>query len=160
MDNDPEILDARKKLMDKFAGGAPSRLGGRGTVRRKRRAPPRQVGGDDKKLQTVLKRLGLSQITGIEEVAMLKETSEVLYFQNPKVQASPGSNTYVISGQCETRSLEQYAMPQAAFKAEAFKRLAEQYTQQGMKAEAKPAAVKEEDVPDLIEDFEEASKVD
>jgi len=52
-----------------------------------------------------LKRLGVSPIPGIEEVNMFKDDGNVIHFNNPKVSASPNSNTYVISGHSETKKI-------------------------------------------------------
>lgn len=165
MENEQDIIDARKKLMERYGGDAPSRLGGKGTVRRKKRAPTKPVGGDDKKLQAVLKRLSLSQIPGIEEVNMYKE-NERLFFQNPKVQASPGANTYVISGQSETRPIEPVTPSQAAFKHEILKRILQDSNVQGINTNASGSAEVEKEVDkddaiaDQVANFEEISKVD
>jgi len=43
---------------------------------------------DDKKLQSNLKKLSVTNIPGIEEVNMIKEDGTVIHFNNPKVQAS------------------------------------------------------------------------
>ena len=59
---------------------------------------------DDKRLQNTLKRLGVNNIPAIEEVNLFKENGQVIHFQSPKVQASIAANTYVVSGQCETKS--------------------------------------------------------
>ncbi|CAN0561239.1 unnamed protein product, partial [Ectocarpus sp. 12 AP-2014] len=58
---------------------------------------------DDKKLTTTLKRIGVTNIPAIEEVNMFKNDGEVIHFVGPKVQASVGANTYVVSGQSETK---------------------------------------------------------
>ena len=56
------------KLAQKFAGSATGRIGGKGTVRRKRKTVHKVAAQDDKKLQATLKRLGVNNIPGIEEV--------------------------------------------------------------------------------------------
>ena len=53
-----------------------------------------------------LKRLGVTNIPAIEEVNLFKEDGDVIHFSSPKVQASIGANTYVISGSCETKKLQ------------------------------------------------------
>eukprot|EP00892_Ulva_mutabilis_P006870 jgi/Ulvmu1/4555/UM002_0283.1 len=83
------------------------RTGGKGTVRRKKKAMHKPAATDDKRLQNTLKRLGVNIIPGIEEVMIMKEDSNVIHFSNPKVQASIGANTYVISGQSQERSAQQ-----------------------------------------------------
>jgi len=73
------------------------RTGGKGTVRRKRKAVHKTAMTDDKRLQSTLKRLNVTNIPGIEEVNIIKD-DVVIAFQNPKVQASIPANTYVVSG--------------------------------------------------------------
>merc|ERR1712113_849167 len=64
-------------------------------------------GADDKQLQAQLKRLGVNNIPGIEEVNMFKEDGSVIHFNAPKVQASVASNTFVVSGHGESKRLEE-----------------------------------------------------
>merc|ERR1712137_1001535 len=87
--------EARAKLAAKFDA---VRTGGKGTVRRKKKARHKTSAADDKQLQAQLKRLQVNNIPGIEEVNMFKEDGSVIHFVTPKVQASIASNTYVISG--------------------------------------------------------------
>eukprot|EP00882_Tetradesmus_deserticola_P029323 GHRQ01032836.1.p1 GENE.GHRQ01032836.1~~GHRQ01032836.1.p1 ORF type:complete len:123 (-),score=38.11 GHRQ01032836.1:87-455(-) len=91
----------RDKLM-KMASAV--RTGGKGTVRRKKKAVHKTTSTDDKRLQSTLKRLGVNTIPGIEEVNIVKEDG-IIHFVNPKVQASIAANTYVVSGTPTTKSL-------------------------------------------------------
>lgn len=61
-------------------------VGGKGSVRRKvvPRSAAKAGGGDDKKLQTALKKLNVQPITGIEEVNMFQSDGNVLHFTAPK----------------------------------------------------------------------------
>merc|ERR1712154_716022 len=59
----------------------------------------------DKKLQTSLKKLAVNSIPGIEEVNMIKEDGNVIHFNNPKVQASLGANTFAITGHAEMKQI-------------------------------------------------------
>jgi len=43
---------------------------------------------DDKRLQSTLKRLGVNNIPGIEEVNLFKDNGTVIHFKNPKVCAA------------------------------------------------------------------------
>lgn len=43
---------------------------------------------DDKRLQNTLKRLGVNNIPGIEEVNLFKDNGTVIHFKNPKVCAA------------------------------------------------------------------------
>merc|ERR1719486_1741217 len=83
------------------------RVGGEGSVRRKKKSRHQSGAVDDKALQAQLKRLGLNSIPGIEEVNMFKEDGSVLHFSAPKVQASVAANTYIITGHGENKKLEE-----------------------------------------------------
>lgn len=63
----------------------PTRIGGKGTVRRKVvRKPKASTAQDDKKLQGALKKLNVQPVTGVEEVNMFREDGNVLHFTAPK----------------------------------------------------------------------------
>ncbi|TMS08047.1 Transcription factor BTF3 [Larimichthys crocea] len=64
------------------------RIGGKGSARRKKKVVHRTATADDKKLQFSLKKLGVNNISGIEEVNMFTNQGTVIHFNNPKVQAS------------------------------------------------------------------------
>ena len=83
------------------------RTGGKGSVRRKKKAQHKTTGTDDKRLQSTLKRLGVNNIPAIEEVNLFKDNGMVIHFNNPKVQASIAANTYVVSGHAETKKLQE-----------------------------------------------------
>eukprot|EP00958_Prasinococcus_capsulatus_P018084 scaffold2088_cov399-Prasinococcus_capsulatus_cf.AAC.52 len=59
------------------------RTGGKGSVRRKKKAVHKTTTTDDKKLQSTLKRLGVNTIPGIEEVNIFKDDT-VINFSMPK----------------------------------------------------------------------------
>merc|ERR1711935_763095 len=82
------------------------RIGGKGSVRRKKKVVHKTTTTDDKRLQNTLKRLGINSIPAIEEVNLFMESGEVIHFTNPKVQASIAANTYVIIGHAETKKLQ------------------------------------------------------
>merc|ERR1719343_78761 len=98
---------ARQKMIQKRFGGRNSATGGKGTVRRKKKAATRSSGAQsDAKLSAALKKLGATNIPGIEEVNLFKEDGKVIHFVNPKVQASIAANTYIASGPCDTKPLQ------------------------------------------------------
>merc|ERR1711970_805979 len=107
---------------------------------------------DDKKLQSQLKKLSINPIPGIEEVNMFRDDGSVIHFTNPKVQASPQANTFAISGQAETKQVSEM-LPSIVNQLgpEGFASLRK------LAMEKVPAA-KDDDVPELEGDFEEASK--
>ncbi|XP_076905824.1 nascent polypeptide-associated complex subunit beta-like [Bidens hawaiensis] len=151
-----------EKLM-KMAGAV--RTGGKGSVRRKKKAVHKTATTDDKRLQSTLKRIGVNSIPSIEEVNIFKDDS-VIHFLNPKVQAAVAANTWVISGTPQTKKLEDF-FPGIwnQLGQDELKKLAEQYQKEvpgaGEAAAAAMATIKEDDdeVPELVpgETFEEAA---
>ena len=80
-------------------------IGGKGTACRKKKVVHRTATADDRKLQFSLKKLGVNNISGIEEVNMFRNQGTVIHFTNPKVQASLAANTFTITGHTETKQL-------------------------------------------------------
>mmetsp|Transcript_3843 Transcript_3843/g.8067 ORF Transcript_3843/g.8067 Transcript_3843/m.8067 type:complete len:158 (+) Transcript_3843:247-720(+) len=153
-DLDPEIAKARELMK---ARRATSTTGGKGTVRRKKKAASRSSAADsDRKLTAALKKLGATNIPGIEEVNLFKEDGKVIHFVNPKVQASIGANTYIVSGPSETKPLQDL-LPSIVSQlgVDNLSQL------QNLAAAHKGAseADDDDDVPDLVEgNFEEVSE--
>ncbi|GAA5969291.1 hypothetical protein JCM3765_002315 [Sporobolomyces pararoseus] len=156
-DFDPAKLAALQARASKLSAG-----GAKGGVRRK--AIPKSVAGagDDKKVQLALKKLNVQPIGNVEEVNMfLEDSSSVIHFQNPKVHAATGSNTYAIYGQAIPRELSDLVpngiLSQLGPEAMAqLKRLAEQLQQGGglpgmPGAGAVEGGEEEEAVPELVE---------
>lgn len=103
-----EIEAARAKMIAKRFGTATTSTGGKGSVRRKKKvANHASTAQTDAKLGTTLKKLGATNIPGIEEVNFFKDDGKVIHFKNPKVQASIAANTYIISGPSETKALQE-----------------------------------------------------
>ncbi|CAN7058701.1 unnamed protein product [Brassica oleracea var. botrytis] len=155
----------REKLM-KMANTV--RTGGKGTVRRKKKAVHKTNTTDDKKLQSTLKRIGVNSIPAIEEVNIFKD-DVVIQFTNPKVQAAVGANTWAVSGSPQTKKLEDI-LPQILShlgpdNMENLKKLAEQFKKQSPGGGNVPATIQEDDdedddVPELVagETFEAAAE--
>ena len=110
---------------------------------------------DDKKLQSNLKKLSVTNIPGIEEVNMIKDDGNVIHFNNPKVQASVPANTFSVTGSAENKQITEM-LPGILNQLGAeslthLKKLANNVTSKFKNAE-------DEDVPELLENFDEASK--
>ena len=117
-----------------------------GTARRKKKVIHKSASSDDKKLQTTLKKMQVSNIPGIEEVNIIREDGTVIHFTNPNVQATVQANTFAISGNCETKQISEM-LPGIL------------HHLVGMSSSMpKPTKPVEDDVPELIEDFDEACK--
>ncbi|CAK6955354.1 transcription factor BTF3 homolog 4 isoform X1 [Scomber scombrus] len=141
------------------------RIGGKGSARRKKKVVHRTATADDKKLQSSLKKLAVNNIAGIEEVNMIKDDGTVIHFNNPKVQASLSANTFAITGHAETKQLTEMLpgilSQLGADSLSSLRKLAEQFPRQALDSKAPKAEDIEEeddDVPDLVENFDEASK--
>jgi nascent polypeptide-associated complex subunit beta len=154
---DPASVQA--KLKAKF--GAPqTQVGGKGSVRRKHKTLRKSTSQDDKRLQSVLKKLNVNNIPAIEEVNLFRQDGSIIHFSNPKVQASIGANTYVVSGNAEVKKLQELLpgiinqLGQDSL--ENLKKIAASY--EGGRFGA-AAAADDDDVPALVDNvnFEEAA---
>ncbi|XP_072018983.1 transcription factor BTF3 homolog 4-like [Amphiura filiformis] len=142
------------------------RIGGKGSARRKKKVVHRTATTDDKKLQSSLKKLGVNNIPGIEEVNMIKDDGSVIHFNNPKVQASLAANTFAISGHAETKQLTEMLpgiiSQLGVDSASSLRKLAQSVPIQesGAKLGVQADTIDEddEDVPELVEDFDAPSK--
>lgn len=94
-------VEKLKKLQQKASSVV---IGGKGVPRRKKKVVHKSAAWDDKKLQTTIRNLGINSIGAIEEVNMYKDDGEVIHFNNPKVQAAPSSNVFIVSGTAEIKS--------------------------------------------------------
>merc|ERR1712028_267777 len=119
------------------------RIGGKGSVRRKKKVVHKTTTTDDK-------RLGINSIPAIEEVNLFMDSGEVIHFTNPKVQASIAANTYVIIGVAETKKLQDL-FPGILNQVDksvlpSLKKIASQYTQEDDDDD-------DDEIPDLVENF-------
>jgi len=96
-----------------------------------------------------------------EEVNVIKEDGQVIHFNNPKVQASLAANTFAITGHAENKQIAEM-LPGilnqlGAESLSSLKKLA-QSALGGEKQPQCPIADDDEEVPELVENFDEASK--
>jgi len=132
------------------------RIGGKGTARRKKKVIHRTATTDDKKLQNSLKKLAVNPIPGIEEVNMIKEDGTVIHFNNPKVQASLSASTFAITGHGEIKKLTDMVPGiLTQLRADNLSSL------KNLNASANignPGTIDDEEVPDLVGNFDENAK--
>jgi len=138
------------------------RIGGKGTARRKKKVVHRTATTDDKKLQSSLKKLSVNNIPGIEEVNMIKDDGTVIHFNNPKVQASLAANTFAVTGHGENKQITDL-LPGILNQLGAeslthLKKLASNVPTAEGADEADNDAEDDDDVPDLVENFDECCK--
>ncbi|KAK1226212.1 Nascent polypeptide-associated complex subunit beta [Marasmius sp. AFHP31] len=154
------------KLAKLQAQAAANRIGGKGTVRRKvvRKSKP-AAAQDDKKLQGALKKLNVQPIAGVEEVNMFREDGNVLHFTAPKgaFHAAVGANTFAIYGVGHVKELTELVpgiLNQLGPDSLAsLRKLAESYqaiqqSQQRPPNAGAAEAEDDDDVPDLVENFD------
>ncbi|KAK9749049.1 hypothetical protein RND81_02G099200 [Saponaria officinalis] len=154
-----------EKLM-KMAGAV--RTGGKGSMRRKKKAVHKTTTTDDKRLQSTLKRIGVNSIPAIEEVNIFKD-DHVIQFQTPKVQASIAANTWVVSGTPQIKKLQDI-LPGIINQLgpdnlDNLRKLAEQFQKGGPNANPDGTGLEtvdedDDEVPDLVagETFEAAAE--
>jgi nascent polypeptide-associated complex subunit beta len=114
-----------------------------------------------------LKKLGLNPIPSIEEVNMIKSDGSVIHFNNPKVQASLSANTFAVTGHAETKPITEM-LPSILSQLgpeslDNLRWLASTLSKSGddtgkAATAAAPIAEEDEEVPDLVENFDEPSK--
>ncbi|GAB4839040.1 hypothetical protein Ancab_028569 [Ancistrocladus abbreviatus] len=154
----------REKLMKKADA---VRLGGKGTMRRKKKAVHKTTTTDDKRLQSTLKRIGVNTIPAIEEVNIFKDDL-VIQFTNPKVQASISANTWVVSGAPQSKKLQDI-LPGIINQLgpdnlDNLRKLAEQFQKKAPNVNADAGAINtqedDDEVPELVagETFEAAAE--
>ncbi|XP_039056179.1 basic transcription factor 3-like [Hibiscus syriacus] len=147
--------------LTKMAGAV--RTGGKGSMRRKKKAVHKTTSTDDKRLQSTLKRIGVNAIPAIEEVNIFKD-DVVIQFTNPKVQASIAANTWVVSGSPQTKKLQDI-LPGIINQLgpdnlENLRKLAEQFQMQAPAADGSAQEEDDDEVPVLVpgETFEAAAE--
>ncbi|GMH13695.1 hypothetical protein Nepgr_015536 [Nepenthes gracilis] len=162
---EPSSKMNREKLM-KMADAV--RTGGKGSMRRKKKAVHKTTTTDDKRLQSTLKRMGVNTIPAIEEVNIFKD-DVVIQFINPKVQASIAANTWVVSGSPQSRKLQDI-LPGIINQLgpdnlDNLRKITEQFQKQSPAANANsgasnPQEEDDDDVPDLVagQTFEAAAE--
>jgi len=102
---------------------------------------------------------------------MIKDDGSVIHFNNPKVQASLGANTFAITGHAENKKITDMVPGiLSQLRAENFQHLKGLGSQgfglgSGISAEDSKDGVDgtaedDDDVPDLVENFDDAAKID
>jgi nascent polypeptide-associated complex subunit beta len=159
---DPAKLEKFLKAKKAATGATTSAIGGKGTTRRKHKAVRKSATHDDKKLKATLNKLNVRDIPAIEEVNLFKDDGNVIHFAAPKVQASIAANTYVVSGNAETKKLQDL-LPGIINQLgpdnlEDLKKIYASYKGEGGGLPGAPgatgAADDDDDMPELVENFE------
>lgn len=153
-----------EKLKQLQAKADQVRIGGKGSARRKKKVIHRTATTDDKKLQSSLKKLSVNSIPGIEEVNMIKDDGHVIHFNNPKVQASLAANTFAITGHAEMKQIAEMLpgiLNQLGTESlSSLRKLASTVASAAGDTSKQSAGEADDDdeVPELVGNFDEASK--
>merc|ERR1712203_98771 len=137
------------------------RIAGKGTARRKKKTVHKSDTTDDKKLPSALQKVRVNQIPGIEEVNLFKEDGNVMHFKNPRVQASLPCDTFALYGSHEEKPLTDL-LPEiiSQMGPESILHLGKLAGKMGRVNPEDEKAIEnfDENIPDLVGDFEEVSK--
>jgi nascent polypeptide-associated complex subunit beta len=98
-----KVLDARKKLSDKF--GKTSKIGGKGTQKRKNLNKKKTV-ATDKNIKNLATKLGAQKLPDITNINLFTEDNKVIQFKTPEVMGSFQNQTIIVTGQSETHDIK------------------------------------------------------
>lgn len=144
MDNNDKILEARKKLKEKF--GKTEKIGG---MKRKHKAEHKAVAGSDKRVKDVVKKLGAQPLPDISDVNLFTDDNQVIQFKGAEVYGSFQNQTIIVTGQPEKKDLKDcFADVVTQLSPEQLRKLKDQHiasTTEGDKRETKPELVNFED---------------
>lgn len=151
------------------------RIGGKGTPRRKIRKPQKPA-GDDKKLSTTFKKIGIQPIPSIDEVNMFLEDETVLHVSAPKGMAlclsvSPSSRCCKHIYRWRHSRIQRHALCFTVELTELAPGIIEQLSPESLdrlrqmanaylQMSKSGAVLNEDNIPELIENFEAQSLVD
>eukprot|EP01017_Pseudomicrothorax_dubius_P007025 TRINITY_DN1211_c0_g3_i2.p1 TRINITY_DN1211_c0_g3~~TRINITY_DN1211_c0_g3_i2.p1 ORF type:complete len:165 (+),score=68.46 TRINITY_DN1211_c0_g3_i2:118-612(+) len=150
-----------ERLKEKY--GDASRIGGKGTQRRKKKTVHKTTIQDDKKFKSTVKKLGMQPLQDIDEVNMFKDDNTIIQFKRPEVFAAFQSNAFAVMGPAETKNLKDILHEmQSQLSMKDLQALAQQFkAEQGGKnviKEEKDEDDKDEEIPTLVKtNFEEVS---
>ncbi len=99
-DPTPEIVEARKKMEEKFGN---LKLGGKGTQKRKKVVVHKQSVVQDKKIVAIAKKSGAKNIGETAEINCFKDDNTVLHFNKPKIEYSVKEKVTFVTGIPETK---------------------------------------------------------
>lgn len=144
--NDKErFAEALKNLEKRF--GESTRLGGKGTQKRKVKVQHKPA-GDDKKVKNLVKKMGAQPMPDISEMNFFLEDNTYWNFKKPEVYMSFQNQIVILSGDHEVKSVRENL-------AEVVTQISPEQLEQ-VRSAAVPSAG-EEAAPELV-NFEEVAK--
>jgi nascent polypeptide-associated complex subunit beta len=94
-----------KKMLDAKFGGN-TQIGGKGTMRRKKKVASHNPKADDKKLISAIKKYNMQPLNDIVELNMFMENNSIMHFTKLQVQYSFKESFVFVSGEYETKELK------------------------------------------------------
>jgi len=101
-EQDDEIKRNIERLRNKIGD---ARTGGKGSQRRKVKVVSKTSGTGDKVIKGIVKKVGAQQL-GVDEVNFFTDDNTVLHFAKPEAYASIQNNTFIVSGEPETKTIK------------------------------------------------------
>lgn len=96
----PEIIEARKKMEEKFGN---LKLGGKGTQKRKKIVVHKASTQQDKKIAALAKKAGAKNIGESAEINVFKDDNTVLHFKKPKIEYAVKEKITFVTGTPENK---------------------------------------------------------
>ena len=150
----PVSAEVRKMLDAKYGN---TQIGGKGSMRRKKKVATHNPNADDKKLIASIKKYNMQPLTDIVELNMFMDNNTVMHFTKLQVQYSFKESFVFINGGYESKELKELLpgiIEQVGPQHHEYLKLLRASMQ------AKESSTKEEDeIPKLVgTNFEEVSK--
>lgn len=97
----PEIIEARKKMEEKFGN---LKLGGKGTQKRKKMVVHKNQAVQDKKITALAKKAGAKNLGETAEILIFKDDNSVIHFKKPKLEYAMKEKITFLTGNPENKS--------------------------------------------------------
>ena len=146
MSEQEKVMEARKKLAQKY-GQTSTRLGGKGTMKRKIKVTHKSATGDDKKAKELSKKLQCQPLPEISEVNFFTNDNKVTQFKNVDFSGNIQNQVFIVSGSSETKDVK-----------DCFAELVGQMTSEQIENIKKIATTQVDDVAPKLVNFEDAAK--
>ena len=162
MDTSEKVKAARAKLAQRFKG-VNTRLGGKGTQKRKHKAKDKNKMSTSKKMKTIEKKLGVQPLPDIAEVNLFREDGNVWHFANPNLKGSIQNQVLIVSQEPEIKNIQnnfaEFVSHMGPNEMSKLKDMVKDMKPPGEEKEAKleaPEDEEEDEAPELV-NFEEVA---
>ena len=105
MNTSEKVKAARAKLAQKFKG-VNTRLGGKGTQKRKIKVKDKNNMSSSKKMKAIEKKLAVAPLPDISEVNLFRNDGNVWHFPNPNIKGSIQNQVLIVSQEPELKNIQ------------------------------------------------------